>query len=454
MDKKTELKKNDVLTINITGLGYNGEGVSKDFEMPIFVPFALPGERVEVKIIFAKKDFYVGKLEKIIIKSNDRTEPLCPVFTKCGGCQLEHLCYEKQLEFKKEHVRDCFKKIAGMDVKINDAVPSKMYEYRNKFALPVGNDENGNVVIGMYAGNSHRIIDIDGCPITQKWNKDLIKTVKSFVKKYKISAYNEQSHKGLLKHVVARKVGKKLCITMVINSGDMPYKNELVNMLKKEFGEDICIYLNINKLNNNIILGEKFVLIYGNNPIDDFDGVKTPIHPNSFYQVNDDIKTLIYQKVLAEIDNTNVIDAYSGAGTISNYIAKNYKAENKNYKVYSVEIIPEAVEGAKKSSRENNVDDYVNHILGDCAVILPDLTNKLNASIIIDPPRKGLDKNVIDSIIKSNANKICYISCDPSTLARDVKFLSERYNILSVTPYDMFPNTKHIETLVIMERKI
>lgn len=449
-----DLNKNDSVIVDIISLGYNGEGISKNFDKPIFIPYALVGERVKIKIILAKKDFYIGKLEEIIISSKDRTLPLCPVFQKCGGCQLQHLSYQKQLEFKASHVKDCFKKIAGLDVNIDDTVPSEQYNYRNKFALPIGVDKNENIVVGMFANNSHRIIDIDNCVITQQWNKDLIIILKKFIKKYNIPAYNEETFKGLLKHLVARKVGEKISIIIVINGKDLPFKNKLIEMLKDVFAENFSLYLNINLLKNNVILGDKFITLYGSNPIDNFENVLTEIHPNSFYQVNDNIKTQIYKSVLDNIKDTNVIDAYSGAGTISNYIAKHFKNNNINLKVYSVEIIPQAVEEAIKTSKLNCVENIVTHKLGDCAEIVPILTQNLERySIILDPPRKGCDENVLKAILKTNAEKICYISCDPSTLARDINILKENFEIERITPYDMFPNTKHIETLVILSHR-
>ncbi|MBQ7307818.1 MAG: 23S rRNA (uracil(1939)-C(5))-methyltransferase RlmD [Clostridia bacterium] len=445
-----EIKKNDSVTVEIVSLGYNGEGISKDLDKPIFIPYALIGEKVEAKVILVKKDFYVGKLENVLIKSQDRVEPLCPVFKKCGGCQLQHLSYQKQLDFKRNHVKDCFRKIACIEIEPNNTVPSTQYEYRNKFALPIGTDNNNNTLVGMFANNSHRIIDIDNCIITQNWNKKLISVIKKFIKEFKLTAYNEISHTGLLKHLVARKVGDSLSVIIVINGKDLPHKKILVDRLKKVFNEDFCLYLNINLLNNNVILGEKFINVFGSNPVDNFEGILTEIHPNSFYQVNDNIKTQIYKKVLDEIKDTTVIDAYSGAGTISNFIAKHFKETKKDYKVYSVEIIPQAVEGAIKTSKLNGVENIVNHIEGDCAIVIPKLAKSLNSnfSIILDPPRKGCEESVLKAILESKPEKICYISCDPSTLARDMKNLKENYTITSLTPYDMFPNTKHIETLI------
>ena len=205
-----ELVKNQSVIVNIIALGYNGEGISKDYDKPIFVPYALPDEKVQIKIIFAKKDFYVGKIEKIINQSKFRIAPPCPVFQKCGGCQLQHLEYNEQLKFKQNHVKDCFKKIANEDIEVNPTVASnKIYNYRNKFALPIGITDD-SICVGMFANNSHRIIDINDCVITQNWNAELIKVIKIFIKKYKIPCYNEVTHKGLLKHLVARKIDNKI----------------------------------------------------------------------------------------------------------------------------------------------------------------------------------------------------------------------------------------------------
>ena len=452
-----ELEKNQIVTTDIVSLGYNGEGISKEFDKPIFIPYALKGEKVKVKIIFTKKDFYIGKIEEILIASKMRVKPQCEVFEKCGGCQLQHLDYSEQLIFKREHVEDCLKKIAGITFKADDTVPSKnKYYYRNKLALPVGTTNQNDVAIGMYANNSHRIINITDCPITQEWNKQIITVMKKFIFTYNVSVYNEENFTGIIRHIVVRKVGDKLSIIVVINGDKFKYRNELVKMFKELLTIDFCLYLNYNNQRNNVILGEKYQCLYGTNPQDNFKGIITEIHPNSFYQVNDDVKTEIYQSVLENIkSDENVIDAYSGAGTISNYLAKHFKDNNINKKVFSIEIIPQAVEGAKLTSKLNGLENYVTHILGDCNQVIPTLTSELTKSVVIlDPPRKGCDKEVCQTLNQSECVKIIYISCDPSTLARDIKILSDVYDLKRVTPYDMFPNTKHIETLAILERKL
>lgn len=438
-----EVRKNDIIKGTIIDINDDGQGVLKTLNGEvIFVPNAIVGEEVEVQIINTKSRFAIAKIKKFISTSTLRVNPDCPYYLKCGGCDLMHLNKKSQLEFKTNKIKHLFKKIANQDCKINPCVSLNNLRYRNKIALPVNLEGN----IGLYRKNSHTILPISDCVITEQWNKTLIDCLNTYIKKSKISVYNEETKSGLLKHIVARHINNSTLITLVINGEEIPKQNILINLLSKAF-DNFGLNLNINKLNNNVILSSLWKPIYGNQELiaEEFN-IKYPVSNASFFQVNNEIKLAIYNNVLNEIEPSSVvIDAYSGAGLLSGIISTKAKY------CYGVEIIKEATENANKLKFNNNLTNLEN-INGDCAKILPNLVKKLkneNLIVTLDPPRKGCDKKVLDAIINVNANKILYISCDPSTLARDARIILENnYKIEYIQPYDMFPNTKHVETLV------
>ena len=447
MDKK--LKKNDEIILTIDRLGDNGEGIAVYDGIVVFVPFALPGEEVLVHIINDKHSFLVGKVVEIKKTCKERTEPLCPHFKKCGGCNVQHLPYEAQLEFKKNMVKNALKKYAKIDDEILDCVPSdKEFRYRNKFAFPV-QEENGEVKIGMYQSNSHRIIEVNDCLLQSERAKTIVKLFKEFMTKEKLTAYNEQTKKGLIKHIVVREAGDAFILTVVVTDKKFNKFDTLINLLKSEFN-DFGIIKNINTLGNNVIFGNTDELVYGleNLKLCDF-GVNYEINNRSFLQVNSYIKNVIYQKIIDTVgEQKNIIDAYSGAGLLSSILAKN--AGN----VIGVEIIQNATENANKLKSVNNLHNLTN-INGDCAKEIPRLAKELEGdfAVVVDPPRKGLDKPVVDAMLEAKPKQIVYLSCNPATLARDLSYLKEQYDIEFIQPYDMFPQTANVETLVSLKLK-
>ena len=447
MDKK--LKKNDEIILTIDRLGDNGEGIAVYDGMVVFVPFALPGEEVLVHIINDKHSFLVGKVVEIKKPSNERIEPLCPHFKKCGGCNVQHMPYEAQLEFKKNMVKNALKKYAKIDDEILDCIPSdKEFRYRNKFAFPV-QEENGEVKIGMYQSNSHRIIEVNDCLLQSERAKTIVKLFKEFMTKEKLTAYNEQTKKGLVKHIVVREADGAFILTVVVTDKKFNKFDTLISLLKTEFN-DFGIIKNINTLGNNVIFGNTDELVYGleNLKLCDF-GVNYEINNRSFLQVNSYIKNVIYQKIIDTVgEQKNIIDAYSGAGLLSSILAKN--AGN----VIGVEIIQNATENANKLKSVNNLHNLTN-INGDCAKEIPRLAKELEGdfAVVVDPPRKGLDKPVVDAMLEAKPKQIVYLSCNPATLARDLSYLKEQYDIEFVQPYDMFPQTANVETLVSLKLK-
>ena len=444
------LKKNDELQVEILELGVNGEGIAKHENVVIFVPFALPGEIVKIKIINTKSSFYIAKLLEVVSESELRTIPQCPVFKKCGGCSLQHLKYESQLEFKTQQVKNNISKIAKQNVNVLPCVASDLvYGYRNKIQMPVGEDNN-NLIVGMYRPNSHNIVATNTCLLQDSATNKIISLTNEFLLKYNISGYDEKTKKGLVRHIVARTLNNQILVTLVINGKEVPNIREYIEILSKNY-QNFGLYLNINTQNNNVILGNKFVYIYGIKYLEhtEFD-IKYTIYPQSFMQINNYTKYEIYSYILNYVRNKNysaVIDAYSGAGLLSAMLSKVAK------KVYGIEIIDKAVESANILKQQNKIENLIN-ICGDCAVEVPKLVSKNkfeNFMIVLDPPRKGCDEKVLNAIVSAKPNNIIYVSCNSATLSRDLITLTNGgYKIEIVQPYDMFPQTPHVETVCVL----
>ena len=445
------LKKNDEYEVEILELGINGEGVAKINGQVIFVPFSLPGEIVKILIINTKAKIAVGKVLEIVKPSPDRTQPVCPYFKKCGGCALEHLRYEKTLEFKQNLVYNNLKNIGKIETKVEACEPSSPYEYRNKCALPVV-DECGRTVIGMFRENSHKIVEIEKCAICGDYAKKIIKIFKKYIDLYKISGYNEENNSGILRHIVCRTLNDHIIITLVQTNGKIVGQDYLINALKEEF-KSFSLWVNVNKKPTNVIFGDKFSLVYGKNAETDICGLKISVNPASFLQINNDIRDKIYKKVEEMIDGEKVvIDVYSGAGVMTGITSKKSKVS------YGLEIVSEATEDANNLAKINGISNMKN-ICGDATITLPKLIKDLNGQetqIILDPPRKGCTKEVLEAVASANPTKIIYISCNSATLARDLRLLldlNDFYQIKLVQPYDMFPQTAHVETMVVLERR-
>jgi len=456
----TPLQKNTELTVTIQSLGYNGEGISKDFEIPIFVPFALLGEHVSIKIILIKKQFAIGKLLRVLVPSPYRVKAPCVVFGKCGGCDLQHLAYAQQLAFKQNHVTDCFKKIGGISVHAKPTIASKHeFAYRNKFSLPI-RAINEAMQLGFFAPNSHRIVPFETCHLQEQWAMQALSVLKTWVERHGISVYNEQTLQGVLRHFVARCYGNQLQVALVINGKELPHLNVFYQALTQHF-ETVSLYTNQNTSQSNVIFGKTFVHAFGAATIaDNILGLTVPVVPASFMQVNNAVRDAIYSEVLAHAFHASevIIDAYSGAGTLTNLLALKHRQQT----VYGIEIVHEAVQAAIAVASANGITN-AQHILGDCEEVLPQLI-KQHASqricLVLDPPRKGCTPNMLIAAVQCGVGKIIYISCDPATLARDIKTIMEAaaqtnqlYTLDIVQPYDMFPQTKHVETLVVLTKQ-
>ena len=444
-----KIKKNDEIIVDIDRLGDNGEGIASFDGEIVFVPYAKVGERVRVHIINDKHKFLVGKITQKIIENDEKIVPKCPYFYKCGGCDVQHLSKEEQLELKKNIVKNNLKKIAKIDTEIQDVVASdKQFRYRNKFSFPV-QDVDGKIKIGMYQKNSHNIIEIEDCLLQSENVKLILKLFKEYMIENKIPAYNERTKKGIVKHIVCREYDNQFILTVVVTDEKFNNFGPLIEKIKTQFGH-FGITKNVNKLNNNVIFGNLDDNVYGidNLHISEF-GIDYQINNRSFFQVNNYIKTEIYKKIIDLLSGQKIIvDAYSGAGLLSSILAKNFD------RVYGIEIEKEATKNADYLKNKNKLDNLTN-INGNCAVALPKLICNLKDefAIVVDPPRKGLDKKVVDAFLQVEPNQIVYLSCNPATLARDLQLLSSKYSVEFVQPYDMFPQTANVETLVNLKLK-
>ena len=430
--------KDEIIKLKIESLGTNGEGVARYDGYVVFVPFALLGETINAKITEVKKNFARANITKIIEASKERQNPPCPYYGKCGGCDLQHLCYEKQLEFKQSLVKNNLKKIAKIDAEVACCVPSESeYYYRNKVSFPISN--NG---VGMFEENSSNIVPIKNCCIAGEWVKTLIDIFNQWFDKSSLQAYDRKTGTGVLRHLVARQENDSLlvCLVATKNVQNIGGFERLIAANFKKFG----LFVNLNTPKTAKIFSDKFIHIAGIKQIEQQSfGLNYPVSIGSFEQVNSYIAEKIYKDVCSEISGKVVVNAYSGAGLLSGVLARSAK------KVIAIEIDRNAHKNAEELKVANNIGNLIN-ICGDCALELPK-SGEFDA-IVLDPPRAGCDKKVIETICEVKPKKIVYISCDSATLARDLSYLSN-YKIKSVTPYDMFPQTKHVETVCVLEKE-
>ena len=444
------IKKNDDLEVNISDIGYEGEGIAKIDGYTTFVKGGLKGEKVKIKMLKVNKDYCVAKLVEVLEKSEERDEPICSVFGKCGGCSLQHINYEAQLDYKTNTVRNTLRKALGYDVDVEQTIGMGIpYNYRNKAQYPVVDDK-----IGFFAGRTHALIENEKCYIQNETSDKLAKDAFKILRKYNISSYNEKSGKGCLRHIITR-IGihtGELMLVLVTNEKNIRHKDEIVSELTKEYPTLKSIIQNVNMQNTNVILGNECVTLYGQEYITDILGeYKFKISPLSFYQVNPVQTEVLYNiaKEYANLQGTEtVFDLYSGIGTISIFIADNAK------KVYGVEVVEQAVFDAKENAEINEIRN-VEFIQGEAEVIVPEMykEGKKADVVFVDPPRKGCDEKLLETIKEMKAQKVVYISCNPATLARDLKYLTDNgYEIKKVQPVDMFPQTSHVENVALLEK--
>ncbi|WP_454055065.1 23S rRNA (uracil(1939)-C(5))-methyltransferase RlmD [Clostridium sp. Marseille-Q7071] len=453
----TAVEKNKEYILQIESNGHQGEGVGKIDNFTIFIEGALKGEVVKIKVIKVNKNYGIGKLLEVISPSEERENPICSIYKRCGGCNLQHTNYEAQLNFKTERVEEVIKRIGKLEnIKVHKTLGMKNpYNYRNKVQLPVGRNKDSEVVVGFYASRSHDIINMKKCHIQDEVADKVVELTKRWIEKYNIETYNEENHSGLIRHIMIRKGFKtgEIMIVVVTNGQKLPYSNEFVELMTENIEGVASIIQNINKNKTNVILGEKSKTLYGKDTITDFiSEFKFNISPLSFFQVNSIQTEVLYEKALEYADLTGdetVFDAYCGTGTISLFLSQRAK------KVYGVEIVSEAIENAIENAKTNRVTN-AEFIVGEAESEIPKLIDSgIKADVVVvDPPRKGCEESLLHAIAKMSPQKIVYVSCDPATLARDLKILNDLdYKVLEVQPVDMFPQTSHVECVGLLIRK-
>ncbi|WP_306543797.1 23S rRNA (uracil(1939)-C(5))-methyltransferase RlmD [Anaerotignum sp.] len=453
---KLPVEKNQTYTMSITDIGTNGEGIGRIDGYTVFVEGALPEEVIKVLIVKTKKHFGYGKLLEILEPSPHRVTPACLVAAKCGGCQLQHLSYEGQLAFKTKKVKDHLERIGGFSgISVGYAKGmEEPWRYRNKAQFPVGG-KTGEPEIGFYAKRSHRIIDTPVCMLQNKINDQIVKIIRAFLAEYEIPLYDETIHRGLVRHILTR-IGRRtgeIMVCLVVNGRKLPHCDVLVERLHEIEGMT-SIVLNVNTAQTNVILGTEVHVLWGKETIRDYIGdVQFEISPLSFYQVNPLQTQVLYQTALdfAELEgNETVLDLYCGIGTISLFFAQ--KAKH----VFGVEIVPEAIADAKRNAALNGMDN-ADFAVGAAEDVIPRLYEEKSITadvVVVDPPRKGCDSVLLDTIAAISPKKVVYVSCDSATLARDLAYLCPKgYTIEKVQVVDMFPHTVHVETVVLLSRE-
>ena len=521
------IEKNDILTGKVQSFGSDGEGVVCAEGCVFFVPYALPGEEISFKALKIKGNTGYGKIEKVIVPAKGRVQPKCPVFYTCGGCQLQHADYETQREFKREKVKNALRKIGGVEAEVSPVVACESeYGYRNKLQIPVGVDANGHTALGFYAERSHRLVPAEKCYIHPAWAEDLMAAFREYIAVSGAKGYDERTKKGLLRHLVAREIDGKLLVTVVATARKLPCEAWLTGRLQKLF-PGCGVYVNVNTGDTNVIFGDRFYLLCGAARLEGrTGGIAYEAGAETFVQVNPEIREKLYERAMEACfagGAETVIDAYSGGGLMTAMAAKRCK------RAYGVELNKEASACAEALKAKNGLQNMTN-ICGDAAAEVPAIMDRERAlwqkesagkavssphdygekvALILDPPRAGVARSVLQAILKSGIERFVMISCNPATLARDLGILTgtlreengvlvkapaaetgettgkesgkffdvelpddaeeltdgelpdgagEReitayYKIESVEPFDMFPQTKHVETLVVLSHK-
>ena len=471
MDSIVSYKKNEEIVIKIDDMGKDGEGIGHVDGYAFFVKGALVGETVRASVMKTKKKYGFAHLLEVVESSPHRCAPLCSVAGPCGGCSLQHMDYLGQLIFKEKKVRDCLIRLGGVNEDEIEWLPiigmnhselgavSEPWHYRNKAQFPVRADAAGKPAAGFFAGRSHRLIVTEKCGIQHPVIDEVVQTVLHFLRKQGISAYDEISHKGLVRHIYVRRgyYTGQIMVCLVVNGETLPKQDLFVDCMRRVKGMT-SIFLNINCERTNVILGRNMKLLWGEETIEDCIGeVRYRISPQSFYQVNPVQTEKLYRTALAFADlqgDETVWDLYCGIGTISLFLASQLAANGRG-RVIGVEIVPEAIDNARENARQNGLSN-VQFYCGAAENVVDNLVSNGTSQadvVVVDPPRKGCDAKLLDTIVEMSPKKVVYVSCDPATLARDVKILAEKgYGVKKVRACDMFPQGGHVETCVLLSK--
>lgn len=438
------MNKNDIFEIEITGTTDQGDGVGRAEGMAVFVPYALMGEVVSVLIVKVMKNFSYGKLLEVITPSQHRIKAECDYFYKCGGCRFWNVEYSQELEYKRQNVEDCLKRIGKINIDVPETLGCQSCKgYRNKGQFPVSTDG-----IGIYAQNSHRVIDVERCIIQGDENPQVLAAVRQWMTECGIESYNEESHSGCVRHIYTRCAQSGVMVCIVTRTETLPYRERLVEILREKVEGLSGVIHNMNEKQTNVVLGRRFRTLWGEDYlIDSIGHCKFKLSPLSFYQVNNAQTKVLYDKVaeFARLTGDEIVwDLYCGIGTIGQYLAKDAK------KIVGCEVVPQAIENAKENAKLNGIDN-AEYYCGTAEEVAPKLKGERPDVVILDPPRKGCEESLLKTIAKTEPKRIVYVSCKPSTLARDLRILEDLgYKIQKVQPVDMFPRTQHVESVTLL----
>ena len=467
------MQKNELVKVKIEDIGVGGEGIGKVDGYTLFIKDAIIGDVVEAKVMKAKKNYGYARLMNVLTPSKDRVEEVvCPMARKCGGCQIQEMKYPAQLAFKESKVRGNLERIGEVPGELLDQIMHPVvgmdeegmqpFRYRNKAQFPIGTDKDGRVTAGFYAGRTHSIIGNTDCALGVEVNEEILNCILDFMEEFEIPAYDEVKHKGLVRHVLLRYGFKtdEIMVCLVINGKTIPHCHDLVGRLRQIPGMT-SITLSSNTAKTNVIMGDTIRLLWGQEFITDYIGeIKYQISPLSFYQVNPVQTEKLYGLALdyaGLTGNETVWDLYCGIGTISLFLAKKAK------QVYGVEIVPQAIDDARNNAKINDITNAEFYV-GKAEEVLPEYYKEYEKThngetvhadvIVVDPPRKGCEESLLQTIVDMQPEKVVYVSCDSATLARDVKFLRAKgYELKDVTPVDQFPHTVHVETVVLLSQQ-
>lgn len=474
LERELPVSKNEEVVVEIVGLTHEGEGVGRVNGFTLFIQGALPGEKVRAKVLKVKKQYGYAKLLQLLEPSADRVDAPCPIYKQCGGCQLQHLSYEGQLAWKRQHVVDNLTRIGKLQVAgeggavdaegvvvhptIGMADP---WRYRNKAQVPIGmamadidDGASGSLIGGFYARGSHRIVDMDACLIQHERNDAAVRRVKALGSRLGISAYDETTGRGLLRHVVVRTgfVSGETMVVLVTNGTKIPRAAEWVEGIRDMLPDVKSIVQNVNKRQTNVIFGDETRTLWGSDVIyDELDGIRFAISARSFYQVNPAQTVALYRKAVEYAGLTGretVIDAYCGIGTISLFLAR------QAGRVYGVEVVPEAIEDGRRNAELNGIGN-AEFAVGLSEEVIPRWREQgiVADVVVVDPPRKGCDEALLDTIVAMQPKRVVYVSCNPSTLARDLAVLEAGgYRTVEAQPVDMFPHSVHVESVALLIR--
>ena len=461
------MNKNDIVTVEITDIGVSGEGIGHVDGYTLFIKDAVIGDVVEAKVMKAKKNYGYARLMKVITPSEYRVEPKCAFARRCGGCQIQEMSYDRQLVFKDQKIRGNLERIGGFTKEQIEAVMQPVvgmehpFSYRNKAQFPFGTDKEGNPITGFYAGRTHDIIANTDCALGVDQNREILEIILQYMRENKIKSYDEKTGKGLIRHALIRYgfKTKEIMVCLVVNGKKLPKAERLIEKLIQIEGMT-SITISPNTRRDNVIMGDSYEILWGQGYITDYIGnVKYQISPLSFYQVNPVQTEKLYGLALEYADlkgDETVWDLYCGIGTISLFLAQKAK------QVYGVEIVPQAIDDAKENAKINAIDN-AEFFVGKAEEVLPEYYAEYEREhngetahadvIVVDPPRKGCDETLLETIVKMQPEKVVYVSCDSATLARDLKYLcANGYEITVCRGVDQFPQTVHVETVVLLSK--